>query len=191
MNADPGPGGIRIIEHEVFQDWRVNQGRRKSQVVLALFRFASLCSRSGGGLARLYVVFYKVLTNWFMGIELPPEATIGAELRLLHPHAIVLHPAARMGDRCTLRQCTTLGNLDRASGPSGAPTVGDDVELGAGVLIIGERQIGDGATVGAGAVVVSDVAAEAVVAGNPARPIGGAKPPRRGSDPEEGAASTP
>jgi len=182
MSADPGHGGIRSIKREVFQDWRVNQGRRKSQVVLALFRSASLSSRSGG-LARLYVVFYKVLTNWFMGVELPPEATIGTELRLLHPHAIVLHPAARMGDRCTLRQCTTLGNVDRSDGPSGAPTVGDDVELGAGVLIIGERQIGDGATVGAGAVVVSDVAPGAVVVGNPARPIGGATPPLSGSDP--------
>jgi serine acetyltransferase len=163
----------------VFQDWEANRGRRKSQVVLALFRLAAACAQGGGPLpglvGRLYIGFYKILTNWFMGVELPPEASVGAPLRLFHPHAIVVHPDVRVGDRCTLRQCTTLGNVDRVGGPTGAPVVGDDVEFGAGALVIGERRIGDGAVVGAGAVVVDDVDPGAVVVGNPARPI--SRPP--------------
>ena len=171
------------VRREVLQDWEANRGRRKSQVVLALFRLAALCARGGvvpSPVARLYVGVYKLLTNWFMGVELPPEAVIGAPLRLFHPHAIVLHPDVRIGDRCTLRQCTTLGNVERAGEPTGAPVVGDDVELGAGVLVIGDCRIGDGAVVGAGAVVVGDVDAGAVVVGNPARPI------TRGTTPETG-----
>lgn len=168
--AEPQPSVRRLV----FQDWDTNRGRRKSQVVLALYRLATICRQRPDvprPLGTAYIGFYKVLTNWFMGVELPPETVIGTPLRLFHPHAIVLHPDARLGDRCTLRQCTTLGNVDRAAGPSGAPTLGDDVEIGAGAIVIGEHQIGDGATIGAGAVVVTDVAAGTVVVGNPAKPI--------------------
>jgi putative colanic acid biosynthesis acetyltransferase WcaB len=158
----------------VLQDWDENRGRRKSQVVLALYRLATVCRQRDDiprPLGAVYIGLYKVLTNWFMGVEFPPETVIGTQLRLFHPHAIVLHPNVRIGDRCTLRQCTTLGNVDRPGGPSTAPVVGDDVEIGAGVIVIGERHIGDRAILGAGAVVVSDVAAGAVVVGNPAKPI--------------------
>ena len=173
------------LSSDVLQDWDVNRGRRKAQVILVLYRLASLCHRDRLPRvpARLYIGFYKVLTNWFMGVELPPEATIGRELRLFHPHAIVVHPDTRMGARCTLRQCTTIGNVERVDGPSQPPVLGDDVDLGAGVLVIGERHIGDGATVGAGSVVVSDVPAAAVVVGNPARPLEG--------DPTDGDAGVP
>jgi acetyltransferase-like isoleucine patch superfamily enzyme len=46
--------------------------------------------------------------------------------------------------------------------------IGDNVWLGARVVIIGEVTIGEGAIVQAGAVVVSDVAPCAIVGGNPA-----------------------
>lgn len=170
----------RSLVAEVRQDWDANAGRRKSQVVLALYRLAAACVRGRGlpgPLGTVYVGVYKVLTNWILGVELPPEVTAGAPLRLFHPHAIVLHPDTRLGDRCTIRQCTTLGNVERADGPTAAPVLGDDVELGAGALVIGPRTIGDGAVVGAGAVVVDDVPPGVVVVGNPARPVAGSGRP--------------
>jgi putative colanic acid biosynthesis acetyltransferase WcaB len=54
-------------------------------------------------------------------------------------------------------------------GPS--PVIGDNVEIGSNVVIIGDISIGDGAIVGAGSVVTKDVPAHAVVVGNPARII--------------------
>ena len=48
-------------------------------------------------------------------------------------------------------------------------TVGHDVWIGHGAIVLPGRAIGDGAVIAAGAVVTKDVAAYAIVAGNPAR----------------------
>ena len=52
-------------------------------------------------------------------------------------------------------------------------TIGENVWLGGGAIILPGITIGDGAIVGAGSVVTRDVAAEGRVAGNPARKIVG------------------
>jgi acetyltransferase-like isoleucine patch superfamily enzyme len=54
---------------------------------------------------------------------------------------------------------------------SGMVRVGRACYLGAGSHVIQRAAVGDGALVGMGAVVTRDVAANAVVVGNPARPI--------------------
>ena len=50
-------------------------------------------------------------------------------------------------------------------------TIGDNVWIGTGAVVLPGVTIGDGAVVGAGSVVTCDVPPEAVVAGNPARII--------------------
>jgi UDP-2-acetamido-3-amino-2,3-dideoxy-glucuronate N-acetyltransferase len=47
----------------------------------------------------------------------------------------------------------------------------DDVSIGSGATILGGLRVGRGAVIGAGAVVTKDVPPEAVVVGNPARPL--------------------
>jgi acetyltransferase-like isoleucine patch superfamily enzyme len=51
--------------------------------------------------------------------------------------------------------------------------------IGSGATLLGGITIGENATVGAGSLVTKDVPANAVVAGNPARPLQGAKPVSR------------
>lgn len=52
-----------------------------------------------------------------------------------------------------------------------AVSIGDDVFLGTGAMILKGVTVGDGSVVGASAVVVDDVPADTVVAGNPARGV--------------------
>ena len=87
-------------------------------------------------------------------IRIGPRAQIGPNVQFL----TVEHPRAA---------------ADRAAGTEwGRPiTVGADVWIGGGAILLPGVTVGDGAIIGAGAVVTRDVAAGATVAGNPARPI--------------------
>ena len=87
----------------------------------------------------------------------------------IHPFATILN-AKSIGKNFSCRQCTTIGNkLDNK--PNECPTIGDNVTLGANVVIIGDIYIGNNVIVGAGSVVVKDVPENCVVAGNPAKII--------------------
>jgi len=55
-------------------------------------------------------------------------------------------------------------------------TIGKNVWIGSGAIILPGVTIGDDAIVGAGAVVTRDVASQATVAGNPARPLVSKRP---------------
>jgi serine acetyltransferase len=168
VEPDTGPGGI-------FQDWSV-QSSFKSRLALACFRLAQRASTRRGWLAPLrvpIVLAYRLLSEWLLGFDLPWQVRVGPRLRLFHAHALVVHPATSLGADCTLRHSTTLGTQD----PSGvwsedAPTLGDGVDVGCHVLVLGPVHVGDGARIGAGSVVLKDVPSRAVVVGNPARVIG-------------------
>lgn len=54
---------------------------------------------------------------------------------------------------------------------TGTPSLGEDVFLGTGAIVLGKISIGDHVIVAAGSVVISDVPSNSLVAGNPARVI--------------------
>jgi len=66
--------------------------------------------------------------------------------------------------------------------PNRRVTVGDDVWIGARVIILAGVTIGQGAIIGAGSVLFNDVPAWAVVVGNPARVVQYRKPPQAKSE---------
>jgi putative colanic acid biosynthesis acetyltransferase WcaB len=163
------------VDRGVFQDWVANARNPKIQLTLLAFRIAQRISRAPRPLFVIgvpFLVFYRVLFEWLLGIELHWSLEVGPRLRIFHGYGLVVNPASRIGADCVLRHTTTLG-LKQTAGeaPGGAPVLGDRVDVGPHVVILGPVRIGDDAIIGAGAVVTRDVAPAATVVGNPAREI--------------------
>jgi serine O-acetyltransferase len=122
-------------------------------------------------LARLTSHFNR----WLTGIEIHPGATIGRRFFVDHGMGVVIGETAEVGDDVLLYQGVVLGgtSLERAKRH---PSLGNDVVIGTGAVVLGPLTVGDGARIGAGSVVVRPVQAGVTVVGVPARPVG--KPDR-------------
>lgn len=77
------------------------------------------------------------------------------------PHAfygIFISSSAKIGNGCTIFQNVTIGsNTIPDSKNAGAPTIGNNVYIGAGAKIIGNIKIGNNVRIGAGCCVTRDV----------------------------------
>lgn len=161
-----------MVRYGILQDWQANAGNPKGRLVLAFFRLMHLLRQSLLTFILFLPLFllYRLLVEWFMGIELPWKTRIGPGFRVDHGQALVINDGAVFGAGCTVRNSTTIGNKRAAGGGyTRAPIFGDRVDIGANAVIIGPVTIGDDVLIGAGAVVVKDVPAGHIAVGNPAR----------------------
>lgn len=159
----------------LMQDWPANKGNLKGKLVLFLFRLARMIRLAPPPLMLLgspVLVLYRIGVEWFLCIELPWNLKVGPGLRLFHGMGLVVNDQTIIGRNVVLRHTTTIGVKETLPfGTQAAPIIGDDVDIGAHVIILGPITVGNGARIGAGSVVVKDVPAGATVVGNPARVI--------------------
>ena len=90
---------------------------------------------------------------------------IGEGCWMAHPFSTIIN-AESIGRNFRVINNTTIGETAK-----GRPVIGDNVDVGAGVIIIGNVKIGDNVRIGAGSVVVRDIPGNCVAVGNPARPV--------------------
>ena len=87
--------------------------------------------------------------------------------RFKTPHGfagIHISAYAKVGTGCTIFQHVVIGsNTLPDSKNQGFPTIGNNVYIGAGAMIIGNIHVGDNARIGANAIVTKDVPANSVV----------------------------
>ena len=87
---------------------------------------------------------------------------IGGGIYIDHPHYTHLN-AEKIGRDFKTKHNVTIGN-----NRGGIPTIGDNVFVGVGAVVVGKIRIGNNVQIGANAVVTKDVPDNAVVVGNPA-----------------------
>lgn len=156
----------------LFQDWSANRQNFKAQLVLFLFRLVQFFNRYTITKIIFYPYFmlYRFFVEWHLGIELPRKLTIGKSLSLYHGQALIVNKGVIIGEHCVLRNSTTIGHKKLADGSfSNCPRIGNYVDIGANVCIIGDITIGDNVIIGAGSVVVKDIPSGSIAVGNPAR----------------------
>lgn len=113
-------------------------------------------------LRKILEVLYPKLDSLYIATK-----NIGSGFFISHGFSTIIL-ANKIGDNCWINQQVTVGTKNGVPTP---PTIGNNVRIGAGAIVIGNITIGDNSFVGAGSVVTKDVPPNCVVAGNPARII--------------------
>ena len=160
----------------LFQDYSANRGHAKIIFITVFFRLVNVFARRKGSLLWWLgvpvMIAYRVIVEYLLCVELRAGTRIGPGLKIEHGYSLVVNDQTIIGRNVHLRHCTTFGCVklpDGSQGPS--PIIGDNVEVGSNVCIIGGITVGDNVKIGAGSVVVKDVPEDSVVVGNPARVI--------------------
>jgi putative colanic acid biosynthesis acetyltransferase WcaB len=156
------------------RDWRSNIFF-KSKLFLLLFRLANFFALNGRvativGLP--FIVLYIFIGEWILGIEIHPKTRIGKGLVIYHGVGVVINGYSRIGENFVIRQGCCVGNkILKDGGLSGAPVIGNNVELGVNAVVLGDVVVHDGVKIGAGAVVLTDCIEHGVYVGVPASNI--------------------
>ncbi|MGH2628918.1 MAG: serine O-acetyltransferase [Anaerolineales bacterium] len=118
---------------------------------------------------RAYKALHRYIRNHY-GIELRCSAKVGRRLLIAHQGAIVIHGYAEIGDDCVIHQGVTIGSANDFT-VAKAPRLADNVQVGAGAMVLGKVVVGAGARIGPNAVVMTNVPAGATVVAGPTRTI--------------------
>jgi serine O-acetyltransferase len=133
-------------------------------LILALWRFR--CAARRRHIPLVNGLLRRVQTAVF-GIELGNGIELGKGVFFVHPVGVVVGGGARVGDRVRFMGSNTVGTAR----DDGHPVIENDVLLGAGARVLGPVRVGSNAVIGANAVVLSDVPANSVAVGVPARVV--------------------
>jgi serine O-acetyltransferase len=118
----------------------------------------------------LSIPIYKII-RILSGVQIPRGTVIGKGLFLPHFGTIVLNKKAVYGDFLTVYHGVTVGAKGGASDDLNNPTIGNNVRLSTGSIILGDVSVGDNVTIGAGSVVVKSIPSNSIAVGNPAKTI--------------------
>ncbi len=117
---------------------------------------------------RLCARLLSHINRLFTNIEIHPGAKIGRRFFIDHGAGVVIGETAEVGDDVLMYQGSGLAGTSLKK-EKRHPTIGNNVVIGTGAVVLGAITIGDGVRIGAGSVVIKPVPPGATVVGIPGR----------------------
>jgi len=124
---------------------------------------------------QFHLVKSKVIASFFYlqyqrlkfkyGFDISYRTKIGAGFYLGHFGGVVVHGDTVIGDNCNLSHGVTIG-ISNHGPKKGIPTIGNNVFIGPGAVIVGKVKIGNNVTLGANTFVNFDVPDNTTVVNN-------------------------
>ena len=159
---------LRLVQEDY-----VRHGRSLSNpafVSLALYRLGRWAQERPSPVVRWTVSKVYGLLNIFVAnitkVWIPPQVTLGDEFHIIHAEgSLSIHPDTVIGSRVGVMHNVTIGT----NMTPGAPVIGDDVFIGVNSTVLGPIRIGDRVRIAANTAVTTNVPADSIVVGSPAK----------------------
>ncbi|MBR4509039.1 MAG: serine O-acetyltransferase [Elusimicrobiaceae bacterium] len=167
---------FKLIKQEIKTIKGKDPAAKSTLEIILLYQgfHALILHRLAHKLYKLKVPFLPRLISQFSrfitGIEIHPGAQIGKNFFIDHGMGVVIGETSIIGDNCLVYQGVTLGGTGKEKGKR-HPTIGNNVTLGAGAILLGNITIGDNSNVGAGSVVIKSAKENSTLVGVPARVV--------------------
>jgi len=109
------------------------------------------------------------IMRFLTGIEIHPGAKIGKGFFIDHGMGVVIGETSEIGDYCIMFHNVTLGGTGKTAGKR-HPTIGNNVLIGTGSILLGPIKVGDNVKIGANTFIINcDVPSNCTVVGTPGR----------------------
>ncbi|MFB6456805.1 serine O-acetyltransferase [Chitinophaga sp. Hz27] len=119
---------------------------------------------------RLFFSMLRKKYSYKFGIQIPAATQIGEGFYIGHFGTIVINEKATIGKNCNIAHNVTIGQANRGK-LKGFPTIGDNVWIGTGAVIVGNINIGSNVLIAPNAYVNVDVPEYSLVMGNPCKVV--------------------
>jgi serine O-acetyltransferase len=111
--------------------------------------------------------FFSEINRFLTGVEIHPGATIGKGFFIDHGMGVVIGETSEIGDNCVIFHNVTLGGTGKHKGKR-HPTLGDNVFVGTGAILLGPLTVGDNVRIGANTFLyMVDIPDNSTVVGTP------------------------
>ena len=119
-------------------------------------------------LSWLFFTFLKRRYSFKYGFQIPATTQIGEGFYIGHYGTIVINWRTKIGNNCNISHGVTIGQANRGK-LKGYPTIGDNVWIGTGAVIVGNIKVESNVFIAPNSFVNIDIPANSLVIGNPCK----------------------
>jgi serine O-acetyltransferase len=170
--ADEIALGISTSWPRRFQDYLVNDIWHFQRLLRKLEYYINCRQSPLFSLYRAWLMYRAFSVGKRLGFYIPPNV-FGPGLSIAHWGTLIVNPLSRVGENCRIHNCVHIATQCHPKGePDTCPTIGNNVFIGPGAVILGDITIADNCVIGANSYVNSSFFEPGItIAGSPAKKI--------------------